>query len=236
MTNNQQRNKARLLLQQVALFSGLEEPDLDAVLDITHFRYLTAEDALFEMGQSCSAIYVADTGLIKLYLSGTGKQEKVVEFIEPGDSFAEAALFSGEGYPVSARAMQDSVVLAVDAFALTRLIRSRPHMSWNMLGVLSRRSHQLVRQLRTTSLHNAEQRVAAYLLEHYDSEQPEQPVGHLPHRRSEFACALGITPETLCRVLGKMRKNSWITTESSKIFVQDPEQLAGMITTDHQAA
>ncbi len=229
MTNSERKTVARRLLNDVPLFSGLDEQDLGAILDISQFRHMRAGEALFEAGESCSAIYVLESGLMKLFVRGPKSQQKVIEFVEPGDSFAEAALFSGEGYPVSAEVMTDATILSIDAFGLSRLLRARPGISWNMLSILSRRSHQLVSQLRSATLHTAEQRVAQYLLEHYDDEIPEAPVGHLPNRRSELACALGITPETLCRVLGKLRKNGWVETVNSKIYIRSPQQLAEVL-------
>ena len=99
MTNNERKTVARRLLKDVALFSGLDESDLGAILDISQFRHMRAGEALFEAGESCSAVYILESGLMKLFVRGPKSQQKVIEFVEPGDSFAEAALFSGEGYP-----------------------------------------------------------------------------------------------------------------------------------------
>ncbi|MCB1738009.1 MAG: Crp/Fnr family transcriptional regulator [Gammaproteobacteria bacterium] len=229
MTKNDRGSVARQMLRSAHLFAALNDDDIEAIGEISQLRGVRMGDVLFRAGDPCSAIYIAESGLIKLYVNGPRDQEKVIEFIEPGDSFAEAALFSGQGYPVSAMASADSSVLAIDGFALARYMHSHPHVSWNMLSVLSRRCHQLVGQLRSASCHSAEQRVIHYLMENYDDEAPDEAVSHLPNRRSELACALGITPETLCRVLGKLRKNGWIETDHNLIYVRAPQPLAELL-------
>lgn len=229
MTKNDRGSIARQMLKSARLFSGLGDEDIEAIAEMSHLKGLRMGDVLFRGGEPCRAIYIAESGLIKLFVIGPKGQEKVIEFIEPGDSFAEAALFSGQGYPVSAMASSDSSVLAVDGFALSRYMHQHSHVGWSMLAVLSRRCHQLVGQLRSATCHSAEQRVVHYLMDNYDDEQPDAAVSHLPNRRSELACALGITPETLCRVLGKLRKGGMIETDHNLIYVRNPEPLAELL-------
>lgn len=236
MTKNDRGSIARQMLRSARLFSGLADEDIDAISEMTHLQGLRMGEVLFRGGEPCSAIYIAESGLIKLFVLGPKGQEKVIEFIEPGDTFAEAALFSGQGYPVSAMASSDSSVLAIDGFALSRYMHQHPHVGWNMLGVLSRRCHQLVGQLRSATCHSAEQRVVHYLLDNYDEEQPDAVVSHLPNRRSELACALGITPETLCRVLGKLRKGGMIETDHNLIYVRNVEPLAELLAQGKKAS
>lgn len=229
MTKYDRSTIVRDMLRSARLFSGLRDEDLDAIGEMSQLRGLRMGEVLFRAGEPCSAIFIAESGLIKLFVHGPKGQEKVVEFIEPGDSFAEAALFSGQGYPVDAMASSDASVLAIDGFALSRYMHQHSHVGWNMLAVLSRRCHQLVGQLRSATCHSAEQRVVHYLLDNFDDEQPDAAVSHLPNRRSELACALGITPETLCRVLGKLRKSGFIDTDHNLIYVRSPDSLADLL-------
>jgi CRP-like cAMP-binding protein len=83
-----------------------------------------------------------------------------------------------------------------------------------------------VTQITELSLLNAEQRVAAYLLEHRDTDDLDGPVGNIPYRRKDLASRLNLTPETLCRVLGHFRKRGWISMPSnSKLLIHDADAL-----------
>ena len=216
-------------LRTTPLFAAFPDADMEAVAHFCHVRSFRPEEILFREGEACSAVYCLVSGLVKLYVSGPDDHEKVVEFVDPGRTFAEAAMFSGQGYPVTAMALDDSQVIAIDAFSLMRYLRQHADLAWQMLAVMSRRLHYLVNQIRSVSLHNSEQRLAAYLLENYDPEERDRPVARIPARRSELASMLGLTTETLCRAVAKFRCQGSIHTLDHDIVVQDPEALRELV-------
>jgi len=217
------------VLGQTALFSGYSSMDLEEIRRFTRTTYLEAGEVLFRESEPCSAIYCVLDGLIKLCVHGPKNHEKIVEFIGPRQTFAEAAMFSGQGYPVSAIAIEESELIALDAYSFMRYLRQRPDLNWVMLAMLSRRLHQLVGQVKSMCLHNAEQKVANFLMEYYDPDTPDRPVSNLPARRAELASVLGITAETLCRTLTNFRKRGWIRTLDSAIIVDNPGRLHALV-------
>lgn len=216
-------------LRHSTLFSCYTEADLQEVGRFSRPVLLRAEQVLFRESEPCQAIYCLVDGLIKLVVEGPDHHVKTVELVESGQTFAEAAMFSGQGYPVTAAALEDSQLVAVDAYSLMRYLRQHPELTWQMLAVMSRRLHQLVGQVKTATLHNAEQKVAAYLLAHFDPDEPESSVSHLPSRRSELAAVIGITTETLCRVIASFRRQGWVATTDSAIFIQAPRALEDLL-------
>lgn len=217
-------------LRATPLFAAFPEGDLEAVARFCHLKALAPEEILFREGEACSAVYCLVSGLMKLYVSGPDHHEKVVEFVEPGRTFAEAAMFSGQGYPVTAMALDDSDAIAIDAFWLMRYLRQHSELAWQMLAVMSRRLHYLVGQIRSLSLHNSEQRLAAYLLDNYDPGEPDRPVARIPARRSELASMLGLTTETLCRGVAQFRREGWIGTVDHDIVVREPKALQAVVS------
>jgi CRP-like cAMP-binding protein len=202
--------KYSALLRESALFAGYSDEQIGQVLKFSKRISAERDAMLFRANEPCSAFYFVVSGMVKLYCRNDRNQEKIIEIVEPGQTFAEAALFSGQGYPVNARAMEDSELIAIEGFAFTRFLHQHPQLIWNMLSNLSRRLHQLVKQVETLALHNAEQRVAAYLLEFSDVEAPQCLVRHLPPRRAELA-----------GMLTSLRKRDLIQTEDSRIEVLD---------------
>jgi CRP-like cAMP-binding protein len=219
-------------LRQTTLFSGYPENDLLAVGRFSRLVSLPAEEMLFREGEPCRAIYCVNEGLVRLYLHGPEHQEKTVEVVEPGQTFAEAAMFSGQGYPVTAMAIEDSQLVEVDAYSLMRYLHDHPELNWQMLSVMSRRMHQLVGQIRSASLHNAEQKVASFLIQNYDPTEPGAAVAHLPPGRARLASMLGLTTETLCRVISSFRRRGWIVTTDTSIHVQSEPGLRGILGED----
>ena len=216
------------ILRATTLLASFSDEDLSAVLGFSRRIQTRENEVLFREGEPCGAIFVLLEGLVKLYTVTAQGRERVVEFIGPEESFAEAAMFSGQGYPVSACSLVDSTLLHIDAWSFTRHLRGHPTLTWTLLAVLSRRNHELVSKLRSTALHGARQKVASYLMEHYSGESPDAPVEGLPLRRADLASAIGVTVETLCRVIADFRGHGWIDTRDSTVTVRSPEHLAGL--------
>lgn len=221
----------RSALQETPLFAGFSATHVEAVERFTRALRLQEGELLFTEGEPCGAIYVVVDGLIKLYVTSTQERERVIEFVEPGDSFAEAAMFSGQGYPVSARAVIGTRLLAVDAFAFSRYLRTHGELMWTIAGQLSRRTHYLVARIRQQALHGAREKVAGYLLGRWSEEEPDLPLHGLPSHRADLAAAVGVTVETLCRVLTDFRGKGWIETRDSTITILDPTALGALIAT-----
>jgi CRP-like cAMP-binding protein len=216
-------------LRHAPLFSRVTDADLDEVVEFSRPAYVEKDKLLFRKNEPCSACYLLVSGLLTLQVHGPRGQEKTVELVQPGETFAEDALFSGFGYPADARAVADSSLIAIEAFPFARLLQQRPNLAWHLLGGLSRRLYQRERQIESLSLWPAEQRVAAYLLESCDPERAALPVTRIPPRRKEFASILGITVETLCRVLGSFRRRALISVGDTGIVILDHQRLRGLV-------
>ena len=216
-------------LRATPLFSSFPEADLDTVCTFCKRMEFPAKEVLFREGEPCKAVYCVVSGLLKLYVSGPERREKALAFIPPGRTLGETALFSGQGYVASAMALQDSSVVAINAFSLLRFLGQHTELTWKVLAIISRRLHYAVDQVRSVTLHSAEQRLAAYLLDNHDPEEPGRAVTRLPVRRSDLASILGVTTETLCRVVAKFRREGWILTADHDILVREPEALQGLL-------
>jgi CRP-like cAMP-binding protein len=217
-------------LRRSPMFKGYDEDSFTSLVEVSQCAALQPGETVFEEDTPCRAFFFVLEGFVQLSRREPSGRPRVVEFVEPGETFAEAAMFSGHGYPVTAVAMAETRLIEINAYRFMRLLRSRPQMSWTMLAGLSVRLHQLVSHIATSNLHGAEQKVAVYLLEHCDHEAEVLAVTHLPNRRKELANRLGISTESLCRVLASFRDRGWISTrDSSRIEVLDVGELRALL-------
>ncbi|MEN8174209.1 MAG: Crp/Fnr family transcriptional regulator [Pseudomonadota bacterium] len=200
-------------LRQCALFSGFSPEEFRSLLEISRYCYVREDTEIFKENEPCAAFYFVAEGLVRLSRTSPDGKLQVVEFTSPGETFAEAAMFSGQGYPVTATALLNSRLIEINAFRFMRQVHGDIGIAWKMLGNLSMRLHRLVGNLATNALRGAEQKVSAYLLDHEDPETGEVP--NLPARRTDLANRVGVTVETLCRVLSGFRKKGWIETKGS---------------------
>jgi len=161
-------------------------------------------------------------------LSPSG-QEKVIEIVGPGNTFAEALMFTGRPYIVSAQALTDARVLSVRKHAVIAEIERDRRFCLRMLAGISRRLHGLVHDVEAYALHSGLQRVIGYLLR----DVPLDGEGHaealtvsLPVSKATIASRLSLTPEYFSRVLHELESRGLIAIDKRDIRILDAKRLA----------
>jgi CRP/FNR family transcriptional regulator len=218
----------RALLAATQLFGGLGDAVLAGLLPHASVRWLRAKETLYAQGQPGESVFVLVEGSMKLVRRTGGAREHVVRLIRPGEVLAETVLFSNDGYPATAVALEDSRLLAVDAGQLAACLRENPGLAWNVMERLGKRIEELQIQAELLATHTAEQKVAAYLVRRYRALSPTDAVVASSCRRSDLASLLALAPETLCRVITEFKRRGWIRSESGRIVVIDAKGLAGV--------
>lgn len=217
----------RALLDATALFGGLDDAVLTRLLPHVSLRWLGAKKTLYNQGQPGNSVFVLIEGSMKLVRRTGGAREHVVRLIRPGEVLAETVLFSSNGYPATAVALENSRLLEVDARQFAVSLRENPLLAWNVMERLGKRIEELQAQTELLATHTAEQKVAAYLVHRYRALSPSDAVVTRSCRRSDLASLLALAPETLCRVITEFKRRGWIRSESGRIVITDPKGLSG---------
>lgn len=208
------------------LFAQLEEPQLTQVIAAALPVRLEAGEELFSHGQRASRFYILETGTIQLYRLSAAGEEKVIELIQPRQSFAEAVMFmEGNLYPVSARAIVPSELWGFDMKVFRTVLQTSPAVCFRLLGRMSQRLHQLLQEIDELTLQNATMRVAQYLLRsapHQNctcySVQWETP-------KQVLASRLSVRPETFSRILQQLVQAGMIQVHGKTVEVLDAARL-----------
>jgi CRP-like cAMP-binding protein len=215
-------------LAGLPLFSDLSAPELVRLAGGCHLRRLLRGEAVFRVGDPCNEFHVTVSGQVKIYaLSPTG-QEKIIELIGPGHSFAEALMFTDRPYIVNAQALTDTLVLTVSKAAVLTEITHDSRFALRMLAGISRRLHGLVQDVEAYALRSGVQRVIGYLLRNQaveDGAQGDAVTVSLPVSKATVASRLSLTPEYFSRVLHELDAAGLIEVDKRDIRILN---LAGL--------
>lgn len=217
-------------LRRLPLLSELEDAQLERMRASRRTLTLAAGEALFHMGDRSAHFYYLDSGAIKLFRLSPGGQEKIVEIIRPGQTFAEAVMFFTRPlYPVNAQALEDSTLTAFDSSVFLEMLHQSTDLCLRLLGTLSVRLHQRVNEIDALSLQNATLRVVNFLLARLPDavEQDGDPVIELEAAKKDIAGRLSIQPETFSRVLHALTESGAIDVAGRRIRVKDEAALRG---------
>lgn len=206
-------------LKQVALLSDLDPAQFDAMAKSAIRRELGAEQLLFQHGEKARYFYLVEKGSVKLSRLAPNGQEKVIEILRKGHTFAEAVMFfDRQEYPVDATALETTTVIGLDGHVFIGILQESPETALSLMGTLSMRLHRRVNEIDSLSLQNSTLRVINYLLQNLPD---DKPVIELEATKKLIAARLSIQPETFSRVLHQLQSKGAIKVHGARIEIID---------------
>ena len=215
---------AAALLAGLPMFRRAARPQVAELARQAIARPAAAGTPIARRGERLPGLMVVRYGLVKLALRADDG-EKVLRLVGPGETFGEAALFLEQPLPVDVEAVADSALLVVPVAPLFALFDSDPRFARSVLASVCQRLQALVTDFESATLHGARERLAAYL----DSLAPAgtaPAVARLPAAKGLIASRLGMTKETLSRLLRAFSDEGLIAVSSREIRLLDREGLA----------
>ena len=216
------------ILKKSLLFSGLDDENLTEVAAIAGRRLFTKGETLFAEGEPANGFYLLASGGMKLCKVSPDGREKVLHFVHPGETFAEAAFFGDGRYPAEARAIEKGEALFFPRESFMGLLERNPRFSLNLIVSLSLLLRRFARQIEELSFAEVPARLAAYLCELIDRKSMTfqgKTYLELEMKKGELASRLGTVSETLSRTLRKFREEGIIDVEGSRVIVYDLKRL-----------
>lgn len=216
-------------LATLPLFSNMREEELQRLALGCQLRRMERGKVIFRAGDPCTEFHVNVLGQVKLFVISPTGTEKVVELAGPGNSFAEAVMFMGVPYVLSAQTLTDSLILSIDKSVVLDEIAANSEFALRMLAGLSRRLHGLIKDVEAYALHSGVQRVIGYLLgdDVDETEGESQAITvSLPVSKAAIASRLSLTPEYFSRVLNELETAGLIQVDKRDIHITDTARLA----------
>ncbi|NDV14045.1 Crp/Fnr family transcriptional regulator [Crenobacter caeni] len=214
------------LLSHLPLFRQLNNAQLARLAGSVRMVHGERGKLIFQRGDSCVGFYIVVYGRVKLAISNRAGVEKIIEIFTPGQSFGEAALFAGQGYPANAEFLDDGLLLLIQNESIDLAMESDPQFARTLLAGLSMRLHGLIRDVERYSIESSAQRVIGYLLQELPDEADDHCTVCLTLSKNVIASRLNLTPETFSRVLSRLSQAGLIEVVGRYITLHNPKELS----------
>jgi CRP-like cAMP-binding protein len=211
------------IIRGLTIFSRVSADKLEALLKGASPRSYPKGHLLFQQGDAADGFFVVLSGWVKLFRQTPRGDEAVIHILSRGECFAEAAVFLGGRYPASALVAEDARLIRISSQPFRQWIQSEPEIALGMLASLSARMHHLVNESEQLQTRSATERVADFILKRCPVREGSAVIA-LPYDKSLLAARLAMKPESLSRVLAKLRKLG-VRTESHRVIVTDVARL-----------
>lgn len=210
-------------LRSAHLFANLSPEQLEQVGRKARHIALEEGKVLFSQGEPADRFFFLLRGQVKLYRLSAEGNEKIIEIVGAGHTFAEALMFlSRPRYPVSCAALAPAEVIAVDAADFTAMLRGSVDTCMMLLGELSQRLRGLIAEIDRLSLQSATCRIAGYLL---SKAPPDTDEYQLDVPKGVVASRLSVKPETFSRIVKHLSDERIIAVHGGLIRILDRRAL-----------
>jgi CRP/FNR family cyclic AMP-dependent transcriptional regulator len=175
-------------------------------------------EVIFLEGDSPKGLLVVREGAVKIYKTGDGGREQILEIEGPGHSVAELPLFDGRPYPAACAAVHDSVLLTIRPKDFQELLVRHPDLAQAVIASLAFRLRRMVMLVQELSLRDVRQR----LLDLFRELAGDGASFELDLSHQELAARIGTVREMVSRTLAKLVEDTVLRIDGKTVTLLEP--------------
>jgi CRP-like cAMP-binding protein len=215
------------LLRGTTLFANLAPEHVGRLAASSRKQTVRRGETICRQGEPMPAIVALVYGSAMLALRRADGGRRTVRFIGARECFGLATVLHNRPCPADVIALADSLVISVPVPVLLRLLGTDPGFARALLRELSDDYLDLLEELQASVQKSAVQRLAAYLGSLAEPNgTPHTWIARLPVSKTILADRLGITKETMSRLLRELMAQGAIEVARRDITILDRNRLA----------
>ena len=216
---------------------GIEKQELEKLEQLIETSStLHVNDVLFRQGEPFSKLWAVKSGTFKSTRLDESGNEHVVGFHLPGELMGLDGIYP-ETYSTTVTALDSAVLCAMDYTELKALCVDIPALQNQLLRLLSRDIYESHRLNAETADFSAPQKLAGFLNNlsmRYEARGYSATTFKLAMSRQDIASHLGITPETVSRILKQFRQQALIDIDNRFVNIKRANELDTLISCSHR--
>jgi CRP/FNR family transcriptional regulator, cyclic AMP receptor protein len=219
-------------LRGVLMFAEMDDDELMHLSGDLWRRALVAGKTLFYQGDPGDAIYVVESGMLRVYVHAEEGQEVSVVLCGPGDFFGEISLLDQLPRSATVVALEDTVLWGMDGQDFLRHLRSSHHLALNVMLMLSTRLRATTDSIRSLSSLDVTRRIAKKLLrlalrQGIETESGVRIGSKLT--QGDLASLISASRESTNRSLRALQCKGLIDMQEGYIVLLKPEELSNLV-------
>ncbi len=217
------------LLKRVSLFAHLKDDVLTGLATHLRRRAFRKETMIFHQDQVGDALYIIESGRVRIFRSAEDGQEITVDNLGSGDVFGEMALLDGQPRSASALTEEDCVTYTLSRPDFQDFLTQSPGMASALLELLSTRLRNVMHYAETLAFLDVHARVRHVLLDlvrRYGIKENSGVLLNVELTQGELATMVGATRERVNRALASLRSQGLVELRAKKMVILDPKRLS----------
>jgi len=216
-------------ISELCIPYSLNETELDRLDTIIERKKpIHKGQEIFKAGEEMKCLYAIRSGTLKSYTITEQGDEQITAFHLAGDLVGFDGINTGS-HPSFAQALETAMICEIPYNTLDELSTTMPKLRQQILRLMS--AEIIQNMILLLSKKNAEERLASFIYNlsiRYAARGFSQKEFRLSMTRGDIGNYLGLTVETISRLLGRFQKSGMIAVKGKYITVLDEEVLAGL--------
>src|SRR5438046_9285294 len=141
-------------LRQVPLFGSLDDSAAKQLCELLETLDCEAHKVLFRVGDAGDAMYLIESGKVRICVQATDGHEVTLTELGRGDFFGEMALLDGKRRSADAVVAEDARLAVLSRKHFLSFLRSSPNVALELLTALANRLRHTDEMLRHSATRN----------------------------------------------------------------------------------
>ena len=211
--------KESILFFARSCFGSIDKTTLCHLEEVCSFKIIKKKEIIFNEGQQGNTAYFLAFGMVKLFKTDVEGREATISFIKPGQIFGALVLWSEGCYPVSSVALEKIEILSFSTREFDKMLKTSHGFALRMFKYFASRHKFYINSIKDLAVSSPRIRLLNYL--DYLAETGGSRIFLLPAPKKQIALLLGITPETLSRLLNMLAGEGVIEMCGKNIKLHD---------------
>jgi CRP-like cAMP-binding protein len=215
------------LLRTVPLFAGLQPNALNGLAAQMRRRTFRRGTMIFHKDQAGDALYVIESGRVRIFLPTESGTELTVEVSGTGDVFGELSLLDGRPRSASAEALEDTIAFTLTRDEFKAHLTATPQLAVALIELLSNRLRHVTEYAESLAYLDVHARLARTLLEMAERYGVKRDGIEIDFdlTQADLATMVGATRERVNRALAAFRSQGLLELRGRKIALLDTTRL-----------
>jgi len=221
-------------LRRCGLFGSADDAAIDTLVHVLKVRRFRRGETIFHQGDPGDALFVVDTGSVKVVLpSDEGAEPAIVAILGTGEFFGELAILDGASHSATIVAIEPTETLVLHRDAFLSLIDSDAGLRRALLASLAAEIRRLTGHVEDLHFLDLPGRLASRILRLAESSGTKAADGSVrigwPYTQSELAGMIGGSRQSVNRLLADLTDQGLVRLERDQLVVPDADRLARTI-------
>ena len=203
--------------------------EIDCLLNdaVQHVSF-GCDEVLFMQGQPSTCLYAVTEGTVKICTHSPDGREQIVGLSSPERLLVGLQSLAGERYAYTAIAATNVKACKVNHRTLLNKIRDHRELAFRLVDAVNAQLAHSRALIEVLGHRCAAAKIASFIVLMTPKSEHGNCRFELPFSRSEMAGLLGLSEETVCRAMARMKRSGAIYAPRGRVEIRDWDRLLGI--------